>query len=297
MAITPAEIGFFLSGGTNNIDPSQSIGGEISSNPVTGVLNNLFVDINKEDAAAGVVDYRCIYIYNESPSYSSGKILYNAQIYLESELNSSSYVRIGISRKNELQRLSFSNPINNFTLIYAGSRTSNITYSTNKSVLARNIKNALSSLKNQNPSYDYIESPIRLSVEVSHVNEDTFDILFTESSGNKNHPIITNDENLGINITSIRKGSPVNSIAPKLVSSVYAPFETQFYSTNSNNVLSLGNLRGQDWVPIWIERTTQGSISADETAGFTIRLLGNTTDVNLNKPIISILDKPCFYYD
>jgi len=55
----------YLSGGATNADPSLSIGGAMSSIPVSASkLNNLFDDISGDEAAAGRVDYRMVYCEN-----------------------------------------------------------------------------------------------------------------------------------------------------------------------------------------------------------------------------------------
>jgi hypothetical protein len=55
----------YLSGGATNADPSLSIGGAKSSVAVSASkLNNLFDDISGDEAAAGHVDYRMVYVEN-----------------------------------------------------------------------------------------------------------------------------------------------------------------------------------------------------------------------------------------
>ena len=56
----------FLSGGATNSDPSLSIGGAKSSVQVSASkLNNLFDDVSGDEAAAGRIDYRMVYVQND----------------------------------------------------------------------------------------------------------------------------------------------------------------------------------------------------------------------------------------
>ena len=93
MTIAADQLQFFLSGGAINTDPNYSIGGAISSAPVLGVLNNLFRDVNSDEASLGRTDYRCVYIKNTSSSAS----LYEAEVYVFSQSSGGSNVVIGIS--------------------------------------------------------------------------------------------------------------------------------------------------------------------------------------------------------
>lgn len=56
---------FRLSGGAGNADPNASLGGVLSSTePTTGVDNNLFDDVSGDEHTAGRVEYRGVYVYN-----------------------------------------------------------------------------------------------------------------------------------------------------------------------------------------------------------------------------------------
>lgn len=64
MAVLSSDIKFYLSGGAANSDPLASLGGARSSvviNPAT-----LFDNVTSDEAAAGDVEYRCVYVANTS---------------------------------------------------------------------------------------------------------------------------------------------------------------------------------------------------------------------------------------
>lgn len=80
MPIIASDLKFFLSGGGSNTDPDASLGGVISSTEVVDdVLNNLFDDVSGAEHAAGDVNYRCIYLVNDSALTA-----YNVKLYIES---------------------------------------------------------------------------------------------------------------------------------------------------------------------------------------------------------------------
>ncbi len=71
-----AAIQIRLSGGKLNIDPRASIGGNRSdTSVVTDVLQNLFDDIKRNEALLGRTEYRCIYVWNNSGTPSTGTVI------------------------------------------------------------------------------------------------------------------------------------------------------------------------------------------------------------------------------
>lgn len=61
MPIGSSDIQYRLSGGAANADPAASLGGAISS---VAAGTNYFDDVPSAEAAAGDVEYRCIYVRN-----------------------------------------------------------------------------------------------------------------------------------------------------------------------------------------------------------------------------------------
>lgn len=65
MAIVSGDIAYRLSGGAANASPAASIGGAKSSTAITtATLNNLWDNVSGDEAAAGDVEYRAIYVHN-----------------------------------------------------------------------------------------------------------------------------------------------------------------------------------------------------------------------------------------
>ena len=61
MTATTSDIVMVYTGGSVNTDPSQSLGGNPSNQPVSGLANNLFKDITDAQSVSGLIDYRCFY--------------------------------------------------------------------------------------------------------------------------------------------------------------------------------------------------------------------------------------------
>lgn len=81
MPILTSEIKMYLSGGAANADVNASLGGVISSVEVSSqILHNLFDIVTPEEALAGDVEYRCIYLKNTN----GGLTFFNAVAWINS---------------------------------------------------------------------------------------------------------------------------------------------------------------------------------------------------------------------
>lgn len=90
MAITSADLSFRLSGGAANASAAASLGGAKSS---TTVPAKLFDDVSSAEAAAGTVEYRCVYVHNGHASLT----LTGAKAWLPSNTPSpNTIVEIGV---------------------------------------------------------------------------------------------------------------------------------------------------------------------------------------------------------
>ncbi len=68
MPIASTDLKFRLSGGPSNASAAASLGGAISS---TAAPATIFDDVSSDEAAAGRVEYRCIYILNGHASLTA----------------------------------------------------------------------------------------------------------------------------------------------------------------------------------------------------------------------------------
>jgi hypothetical protein len=66
MPIEPSDLVWYLSGGAENDDPNDSLGGVMSTTAWTGgTPHDLFDVITAAENEGEVVDYRCVYVVNE----------------------------------------------------------------------------------------------------------------------------------------------------------------------------------------------------------------------------------------
>ncbi|MEJ1353103.1 MAG: hypothetical protein RPU39_00240 [Candidatus Sedimenticola sp. (ex Thyasira tokunagai)] len=63
---------YYLSGGAANADPNAALGGAISATLLGAGLHNLFDLVDGDEAAAGDVEYRCLYVKNDGASTAFG---------------------------------------------------------------------------------------------------------------------------------------------------------------------------------------------------------------------------------
>lgn len=81
-----ADLVSYLSGGSSNTDPNLSLGGDMSTEPVSSTpLNNLFDNVSSGERTTGTVEYRCFYVKNDHPTED----LLNASIYVSKQTDSS----------------------------------------------------------------------------------------------------------------------------------------------------------------------------------------------------------------
>lgn len=286
MTLTTSDIVFVYSGGQNNSDPSKSIGGNPSNNIILGLSNNLFVNLRKEQFQSGYVDYRCFYIANNSYTDT----LFNASVFMDSQISGVSNCQIGISKSTDVQSLSFSitPAFGNFKLKYGDYVTANIDWNDDREIFQRNIQDSINGLD------------IFSGVEVSKTSEDIYSISFSGNNNYRNYDLLEVIDNnlspsLEVYISKQSIGQPINSIAPLLATSQTIPSGVVFYETSSSSRVYLGDLEPGDLVPIWIKRITTGEVSVDELNGFSFRLSGNLVG---NPTVIQTTSlKPCFYYE
>lgn len=87
------DLKWHLSGGADNVDPNQSLGGAISNTEVAdGVDENIFDDVSAAEAEAGDTEYRCVYVKNTNATDT----LYNAQVWIDQQTPAGDEVQIAL---------------------------------------------------------------------------------------------------------------------------------------------------------------------------------------------------------
>lgn len=262
-AISSDDIEFLLSGGSNNSDPNKSIGGEISSFPVLGSLNNLFPDITSEEAASGKVDYRCFYVKNSS----SAGFLYDASMIITSQSSGGAYANLGLARSTDVQRIDVTGTsISGTMVLRLGETPISMNWGSSPFGFAASLRNAL--------SYVGVNAQVDYSVAG---NKTSFVVTFSGDSNYKSWPTLQVQENnlTGtdtpvVSIVKVTQGQPINSSAPLLTTDSMAPATVTF----QNGTIPIGNLAPGTFAPIWVRRTTPANTEFSQNDGFTIKISG-----------------------
>lgn len=278
MAITNSDIVYLLSGGTNNNNPLLSIGGSPSGTLILDSINNLFDNVSNEEALVGANEYRCFYIYNNTGPTNiqpdlPERILYRSRIYVTSQVSGGSDAIIGVTQINEIQTISISaTPVGgNFSISYDGQIDQTINYDPDLTIFANNLQLALL-------NYPELEG---ITVNGTNPGFIKFDISFGGKSGGRNHSLleITNCSLTGVLISDINvnkavEGAPINSVATNIGFVQNPPNNVTFGLPDENSPIEIGDLRGRDFIPIWIKRSVSAGTEAKALDGITIRIEG-----------------------
>lgn len=93
MSIITGDFVTRLSGGAGNAVGNSSLGGAKSSTNASSSLNGLFDTTSAAEAAAGVVDYRCVYLHNNN----GVDTMTNAVVFVSSNTpNANTTIDIGV---------------------------------------------------------------------------------------------------------------------------------------------------------------------------------------------------------
>ena len=101
MPTTGTDISIVLSGGTGNLDPNLSLGGDPSATPVTdNSLNNLFDDVTPDEVDSGQEDYRCLYLFNDGSTD-----IFSGKLWIYDDFSGGSTLEMGVEERDEVQRI------------------------------------------------------------------------------------------------------------------------------------------------------------------------------------------------
>ena len=255
--ISAKDIIFVLSGGTINTDPSQSLGGDPSMHRISASINSLFDNVSETEANDGHVDYRCIYIFNNSEigSFRSVSLFLGAEQSVDAEGAS---INVGTISNIDVQRIRIDCPVDSgtFTLSYEGTLSNSIEFNADSIITAANIELAVNELLRSLGVRVLGVGPIPSSVGASYY----FDVYFEEDVGGINHDILVVESNdlmpeTIVDVSKVAQGGPINAIAASLDFDTISPNGVIFsYPTRSNPIV-IGNLRSGDGFPIWVKRT------------------------------------------
>ena len=276
MALTNGDIKIFMSGGISNSDPDSCLGGDISTTYFMG--SRLFDSVTAAQNAAGYVDYRCVYINN----ISSVDTLYDAQVFISTEVSGGASVMLGIEQNNERQDIYITSAASvgsgNFVMNFYDYFTDNyiqftVTHDLSISNWALNFQNAIKAidgLGDVTVSGSYIGTTAYFTVNFSGSSQKRyFESLELVSLSQE-----FLDVNASLSIQKIVDGGPKLKSANEIPSEVTVPANIVFVSTSSTSTISVGDLKPMEYFAVWIKRTVVSGVSPIEGDGFTIKVKG-----------------------
>jgi hypothetical protein len=276
MTLTSGDIKIFMSGGVSNSDPDNCLGGDISNTYFTSV--RLFDSVTAVQNAAGYVDYRCVYINN----ISSFDTLYDAQIFIGSEVSGGSSTMIGIEQNNERQDIYITNAAavgsGNFTLRFYDYFTDNyLNFTVNHDLLILNwVSNFQTAIRE-------IDGLGDVTVSGSYIGTTAYFTVNFVGSSQKRYfeslELVSLSQNFlnvnaSLSIQKVTDGGPKLNAANEIPSEVTVPANVVFVSTSSTSTISIGDLRPTEYFAVWVKRTVISGVDSIEGDGFTIRVKG-----------------------
>ncbi len=272
MTTTADDISVVLSGGTVNINPNNSLGGDPSSAPLLNdSLNNLFDDVTSDESADGIEDYRCVYVFNDGDT-----TVWSVQLWINADSSDGATVEIGIEDRNEVQRLTITGGVSggSLTLQYNGTEfTTN--YQSDLSVWASQLENTLQELTDENLLFTHV------NVTAQNGGNGTviFDIKWSGTDAKRNFDKIESVENslepngsVDISLTTPSQGSPVNTIASEINVETTPPGGVGFFVASQISPLFIPRLNPDEGFPLWVKRVVPAGTVAKENDGFTLRI-------------------------
>lgn len=267
MTIDASDIIYVFSGGSDNADPDESLGGLSSSQLITS--SRLFDNVTGAESGSGSTEYRCVYLKNTS----TDSTLFNTEMYIAYTVAGDVTVELGFNFQFDKQTVIIYNANSvtsgNFTLVYTNDSSHDIIVDWDASLVTwiNNFETAIQAISGLEDT----------SVLGSYSGDDlTFEIQFGGSY--RYHNIVTLDSNdmisgltTTISISKLVSGGPINSIADSIDVETTTPNNLIFYS----NLINLGNLLPLDSVPIWIKRIVPIDPLPTENDGFTLKVKGD----------------------
>lgn len=277
MTTTANDISVVLSGGTGNIDPTNSLGGDPSSTPlISGNLNNLFDDVSSDQSTNGFEDFRCIYIFNDGDT-----TIWNFQIWIAVDDQGGSTMELGIVNRNEAQRITISGGVSGGTVtLQYGGRQFTTSYNSDLSIWASDIEDALMNLTHTPSGSDYFFKKVDVTAQTSGGGTVIFDINWSGKDAERNFEkigLVTNGNlleplnNVNISFATTSEGAPINTIASEIDVSTTPPGGVAFSAAPEGVPIFIPRLDANDGFPLWIMRSTPAGTVAKESDGFTIQ--------------------------
>jgi hypothetical protein len=270
------DLSIVLSGGSSNINPNNSIGGDPSATPIlNNALNNLFDDVTADESREGHEDYRCIYIFNDGET-----AIYSFKIWISNDFDGGATMELGIEDRNETQRITISggNISGGYFNIHIKNKVIESHWMADLGQWATILQNDLLLLTEDGRPMFRDVSVIAQNAGAGTV---IFDIRFNGLDAKKNHPKfeVPSSENflepLGVITvvsTTPQEGAPIATIAPELPIDTTPPGGVNFFTPTELSPITLPKLEPNEGFPLWIKRIIPPETTAKESDGFILRM-------------------------
>jgi hypothetical protein len=279
MALSDGDIKLFYSGGVGNNDPDASLGGDISNIPLTST--RIFDLVTSAQAAAGNVDYRCVYFNNISGDSS----LYDSLVYIESQTELGADITIGVESLDERQDIYVTKATSvssgSFTLSHYDFFTDSdvnftVVMDSNISVWASNFQTAIRSV----PGLETV------TVNASYYGTTAqFNVLFGGAASGKRYYESMNlvslsqsflDVGSSLSVIDVFKGAPKLKVAEEISSETTLPANISFLPTSSSSPINVGEFKAGEFFAVWVRRVVVAGVAPMENDGFRIKIKGGT---------------------
>lgn len=270
MVTKAGQISLVFSGGSTNLNPNNSLGGDPSSTPVTtNIINNIFDDVSPEQSKDGHEDYRCVYLFNDGDT-----TIYSVKIWTPNIPSEGVSIQLGTSYRDETQRITISGGVasgGNLTLSYLGTPfTTN--YNSDLGAWSNQIQNLLNNLLDGNGK-NYFNDVVVIA-QTAGSGTIIFDVKFSGLDGKRSHDkfaVVSNNLTPSLNVlVSIPQiGAPINTIAPEINNETTPPGGVVFSDT-SVAPIQFPRLDPSDGIPIWFKRTVSSGADPVENDQFTM---------------------------
>lgn len=269
MTLDVSDISFVLSGGASNSNPLLSLGGDPS---VTTVTTGLFNNIDEDQTDSGYIDYRCIYIANDS----NVDDLYEVKAYIDETVTGGVDIELGFAFRDDVQQVSISDGTSvvsgSFTLKYEDENF-DVDYDADVATWASNFQTAIRAITNLEDVT--VSGGTNGSIVI-------FTVEFIGVAGDRYHPAleVVDDSGLSIgagnvSVLKVFDGSPINSIATETDAVTTPPNGVEFATYTVAEKAAIGDLRATDIVPVWFRRTCPEGQAPLADDGFALKISGN----------------------
>lgn len=265
MGININDISVVLSGGSGNADPNASLGGSPSNQPITGFLNNLFGNLSETDSQNGKIDYRCLYVFNDS----STSTLFSTRFFIVSQVAGGADLAVGVPLLPEIQKVFIDQAVTGgtLTLVFEGQNVTMIG-NPNPDVMASSLQAAiLPRVGGSGASVNYVLQNNEVILNVTFGPGRSLTLMAIQ----EDHLTGTSRQAF---VQRVQAGGPINLIASPIDNELTTPTGVTFSKPSVDIPVVIGDLAPMDGFPVWVRRVILAGTEGVPDDGAVIRLVG-----------------------